>query len=66
MKPCPVIESLLDKHISRYVDGCRKFGRNISDRDEPLSRRLKEIQEELMDAAVYIEWAIQEIERTGV
>lgn len=62
MKPCPVIESLLDKHIERYVAGCRNFGRNISDRDEPMGKRLREIQEELMDAAVYIEWALQKLE----
>ena len=61
----PVVERVVDKFISRSNVGYEKYGRTLdSERAEghkDLSGYLNDVQEELMDAILYIQAAREEL-----
>jgi hypothetical protein len=61
----PVVERVVDKFIERSDTGYRKYGRTLdSERTEghkDLLGYLNDIQEELMDAVLYIQAAREEL-----
>ena len=61
----PVVERVVDKFISRSDEGFSKYGRTLHDeRSEglkDLSAYLNDVQEELMDAVLYIQSAREDI-----
>ena len=61
----PVVERVVDKFISRSDEGFSKYGRTLHDeRSEglkDLSGYLNDVQEELMDAVLYIQSAREDI-----
>ena len=62
----PVVERVVDKFISRSDIGYKKYGTTLEDerriKMKDLHKYLNDIQEELMDAVLYIQTAREEIE----
>ena len=62
----PVVERVVDKFISRSDIGFAKYGTTLEDerriKMKDLHKYLNDIQEELMDAVLYIQTAREEIE----
>ena len=62
----PVVRSVVDKFISRSDTGYDKYGSTLDDerrlKMKGLTKYLNDIQEELMDAVLYIQTAREEIE----
>ena len=62
----PVVENVVDKFISRSDLGYNKYGRTLDDERrggfKNLVGYLNDIQEELMDAVLYIQAAREELE----
>jgi hypothetical protein len=62
----PVVENVVDKFVSRSDIGYAKYGRTLHDertgKHKDLAGYLNDIQEELMDAILYIQTAREEIE----
>lgn len=56
-----VVERVLNKVHDRSEEGLKKFGRPIGDTLKDLRAWLVDIQEELMDAAVYVERVLDEL-----
>ena len=61
----PVVEKVVDKFIQRSDVGFKKYGRTLDDERrlsiKDLGGYLNDIQEELMDAVLYIQAAREEI-----
>lgn len=57
----PIVESVCNKMRLRSARGAQKYGTTLADSDAEMYVRLNHLQEELMDAANYIEWIMQEI-----
>ena len=61
----PVVENVVDKFVSRSDVGYAKYGRTLHDervgKHKDLAGYLNDIQEELMDAILYIQTAREEI-----
>ena len=61
----PVVENVVDKFVSRSDIGYAKYGRTLHDertgKHKDLAGYLNDIQEELMDAILYIQTAREEI-----
>lgn len=51
----PVIESVVDKFVSRSDVGFKKYGVTLEDDNSDLNTWMTHLQEELMDAVNYIE-----------
>ena len=47
--------SLMSKYFERSIEGQRKYGTNLDRKDVDLMGWLNHLQEELMDASLYIE-----------
>ena len=62
----PVVENVVDKFVSRSDVGYEKYGRTLDDERrggfKNLAGYLNDIQEELMDAVLYIQAAREELE----
>ena len=62
----PVVKNVVDKFVSRSNVGYDKYGRTLDDERsngfKDLAGYLNDIQEELMDAVLYIQTAREEIE----
>jgi len=62
----PVVKSVVDKFVSRSDVGYEKYGRTLDDerrgKHKDLLGYLNDIQEELMDAVLYIQAAREELE----
>ena len=62
----PVVERVVDKFVSRSDVGFKKYGTTLHEERttklKGLSKYLQDIQEELMDAVLYIQTAREEIE----
>ena len=62
----PVVRNVVDKFVSRSDVGHEKYGRTLDDERKGgfknLAGYLNDIQEELMDAVLYIQAAREELE----
>ena len=62
----PVVERVVDKFVSRSDIGFKKYGTTLHEERttklKGLSKYLQDIQEELMDAVLYIQAAKEEID----
>ena len=58
-----VVESVIDQFRTRAEQGKRKYGTTMERDDLTLIQWLQHLQEELMDAAVYVEKLKGEIEK---
>ena len=62
----PVVERVVDKFISRSDIGYKKYGTTLHEertqKVKGLLKYLQDIQEELMDAVLYIQTAREELE----
>ena len=62
----PVVRNVVDKFVSRSDIGYEKYGRTLDDerrgKFKNLAGYLNDIQEELMDAVLYIQAAREELE----
>ena len=62
----PVVERVVDKFVSRSDVGFKKYGTTLHEERttklKGLSKYLQDIQEELMDAVLYIQAAREEID----
>ena len=62
----PVVENVVDKFVKRSDVGYEKYGRTLDDERKGgfkgLAGYLNDIQEELMDAVLYIQAAREELE----
>ena len=62
----PVVKNVVDKFVSRSDVGYEKYGKTLDDErkggHKNLAGYLNDIQEELMDAILYIQTAREEIE----
>ena len=62
----PVVRNVVDKFVSRSNVGYDKYGRTLDDERsngfKDLAGYLNDIQEELMDAVLYIQAAREELE----
>lgn len=50
-----IVENVIDKYIKRSPEGIEKYGTTLQDNDSDLKYWLEHLQEELMDASLYIE-----------
>jgi len=65
----PIVDSVRDKMLLRSQAGIKKYGTTMMRGDLNLLDWLKHTQEELLDAAIYIErliWEAEEIIAEGV
>ena len=62
----PVVEKVVDKFIHRSDVGFKKYGRTLDNerrgKHKDLAGYLNDIQEELMDAVLYIQTAREELQ----
>jgi hypothetical protein len=62
----PVVENVVDKFVERSDTGYAKYGRTLDDerrgKHKDLAGYLNDIQEELMDAVLYIQAAREELQ----
>ena len=62
----PVVETIVDKFVSRSDVGFKKYGKTLHDErtggHKDLEGYLNDVQEELMDAILYIQAAREELE----
>jgi len=62
----PVVENVVDKFVKRSDVGYEKYGRTLDNerkgKHKDLAGYLNDIQEELMDAVLYIQAAREELE----
>ena len=62
----PVVERVVDKFVSRSDVGFKKYGTTLNDERtmgmKGLVKYLKDVQEELMDAVLYIQAAREELQ----
>ena len=62
----PVVKNVVDKFVSRSDVGYEKYGSTLDDerrlKMKGLGKYLNDIQEELMDAVLYIQTAREELE----
>jgi succinate dehydrogenase flavin-adding protein (antitoxin of CptAB toxin-antitoxin module) len=57
----PVVESVVDKFVSRSDVGFAKYGKTLRDDDSDLFTWVNHLQEELMDAVLYMQRLKEEI-----
>jgi len=64
----PVVERVVDKFVSRSDVGFEKYGKTLHDErtggHKDLAGYLNDVQEELMDAILYIQAAREELNQT--
>ena len=57
-----VVKSVLDKYQERSETGKLKYGKTLDRKDLTMKQWLTHLQEELMDATLYIEKLLKEIQ----
>lgn len=57
----PVVESVVNKFVSRSDVGFAKYGKTLRDDDSDLFTWVNHLQEELMDATLYLQRLKEEI-----
>jgi hypothetical protein len=57
----PILMKLMSKYYERSEMGIKKYGTTLENNTLPLMKWLNHLQEELMDATLYIEKLKQEI-----
>lgn len=57
------VEAVVQKHRRRATVGLVKYGVTTSRTDLSITQWLQHLQDELMDAAIYVQRLIEEIER---
>ena len=66
----PVVKNVVDKFVSRSNVGYKKYGSTLDDerrfKMKDLAGYLKDIQEELMDAVLYIQTAREELDEKEI
>ena len=66
----PVVERVVDKFVGRSNVGFDKYGTTLQDertmKMKGLVKYLTDVQEELMDAILYIQAAREEIDEKGI
>ena len=66
----PVVRSVVDKFVNRSDVGYEKYGRTLDDerrgKHKDLLGYLNDIQEELMDAVLYIQAAREELDEKEI
>mgnify|MGYP003129146073 FL=1 len=66
----PVVKNVVDKFVSRSDVGYEKYGNTLDDerrfKMKDLAGYLKDIQEELMDAVLYIQTAREELDEKKI
>ena len=66
----PVVKNVVDKFVSRSDVGFEKYGSTLDDerrfKMKNLAGYLKDIQEELMDAVLYIQTAREELDEKEI
>jgi len=60
-----ITKSVLDKYLDRAIAGKKKYGTDMDRNDLQLVEWLQHLQEEMMDATLYVEKLIQEREKNG-
>ena len=60
-----ITKSVLDKYLDRAIAGKKKYGTDMDRNDLKLVEWLRHLQEEMMDATLYVEKLIQEREKNG-
>lgn len=60
-----ITKSVLDKYLDRAIAGKKKYGTDMDRNDLQLVEWLRHLQEEMMDATLYVEKLIQEKEKHG-
>ena len=60
-----ITKSVLDKYLDRAIAGKKKYGTDMDRNDLKLVEWLRHLQEEMMDATLYVEKLIQEKEKHG-
>jgi hypothetical protein len=60
-----ITKSVLDKYLDRAIAGKKKYGTDMDRNDLQLVEWLRHLQEEMMDATLYVEKLIQEREKNG-
>lgn len=55
MKKDRIVKQVTDKFEKRSAEGIKKYGTTLADNDLTLDQWLNHLQEELMDAVVYLE-----------
>lgn len=59
----PLVMRVLGKYATRSVVGMGKYGQALADHPGEVRHWLEQLQEELMDATLYIERALQEMKK---
>lgn len=57
-----IVQSVIDKYISRSNTGIKKYGVTLDREDLSLVEWLRHLQEELQDATLYVEKIIKSVE----
>lgn len=58
-----ITKSVLDKYLDRAVAGKNKYGTDMDRKDLNVVQWLQHLQEEMMDATLYVEKLLQEKEK---
>lgn len=58
-----ITKSVLDKYLDRAVAGKNKYGTDMDRKDLNVVQWLQHLQEEMMDATLYVEKLLQEQEK---
>lgn len=58
-----ITKTVLDKYLDRAVAGKNKYGTDMDRKDLNVVQWLQHLQEEMMDATLYVEKLIQELEK---
>jgi hypothetical protein len=58
-----VTKSVLDKYLDRAIAGKNKYGTDMDRNDLNVVQWLQHLQEEMMDATLYVEKLLQEQEK---
>ena len=57
----PIVDAVCDKFQARSAIGIKKYGTTLADSNAPMEERLTHLQEELMDAVLYMQRLKEEI-----
>ena len=58
-----ITKSVLDKYLDRAIAGKNKYGTDMDRKDLNVVQWLQHLQEEMMDATLYVEKLLQEQEK---
>jgi len=63
---CPTARAVAQKIKDRADEGMVRFGKTIDENDKTTVEWIREAQEELLDATIYLEKVAQTLEKLGV